>query len=103
MKIKSLIMLIFALGLIGFIFSAEVAEQKSGGDPDLSKRISDLEKQVKALQDKVKGLESRSYRGLLTSPTQPLSGKDQMPPGAREFEFNGQKVWWVPVNQEPKP
>ena len=97
-KVSALIVLALCVGLVFFLTSDKVVQatnQQQVGIQELHQRISKLETQVAALQKQVKELESRK---ILTIPGSQFSQGSQIPPGSKQYEFNGQTYWYVPLH-----
>jgi hypothetical protein len=99
----------FVLAFMFLAFSAsgqqnsQAVIEKSGRDDvsvqDLKRQIQKLEEKMTAMQKRIDALESRSY-ARIPVPKYSQSPQDQMPPGARPFQFNGVQVWHLPVKPD---
>ena len=97
-KISALIVVALGIGLAAFLFSEEPAQatnQQQIGIQELQERIGKLETQVTALQQRIQELESRK---ILTIPGSQLPQGSQVPPGSKQYKFNGQTYWFVPLH-----
>lgn len=101
MKIRLFVIafMIAAIGLTADLFSAESAQKASTGQ-DLAARISRLEAQVQKLQKQLNELEKSKF--LSQIPLREKQQGAQIPPDAKGYAFNGQKIWVVPAGKDNK-